>query len=92
MIGSSHGGYLAHLAAKIAPWLIDGVLDNSAYAKFLWRVVGFGKEIDFMQYSEFATFDFFIILKHIVRQKLFGQVILHRLVFFLPQEEKFEIF
>ncbi|EFK9672480.1 DUF2920 family protein [Campylobacter coli] len=59
MIGSSHGGYLAHLAAKIAPWLVDGVLDNSAYAKFLWRVVGFGKEIDFMQYSEFSTFDFF---------------------------------
>lgn len=59
MIGSSHGGYLAHLAAKIAPWLVDGVLDNSAYAKFLWRVVGFGKEIDFMQCSEFSTFDFF---------------------------------
>ncbi|WP_157141670.1 DUF2920 family protein, partial [Campylobacter coli] len=36
MIGGSHGGYLAHLAAKIAPWLVDGVLDNSAYAKFLW--------------------------------------------------------
>ncbi|MCW1585564.1 DUF2920 family protein, partial [Campylobacter jejuni] len=46
MIGSSHGGYLAHLAAKIAPWLIDGVIDNSSYAKFLWRLVGFGKEID----------------------------------------------
>lgn len=59
MIGSSHGGYLAHLAAKFAPWLIDGVIDNSAYAKFLWRVVGFGKEIDFMQYAEFATFNFF---------------------------------
>ncbi|EAI4847193.1 DUF2920 family protein [Campylobacter jejuni] len=59
MIGSSHGGYLAHLAAKIAPWLVDGVIDNSSGAKFLWRVVGFGKEIDFMQYSEFATFDFF---------------------------------
>ncbi|EAL4700374.1 hypothetical protein DOZ97_08960, partial [Campylobacter jejuni] len=63
MIGGSHGGYLAHLAAKIAPWLVDGVLDNSAYAKFLWRVVGFGKEIDFMQYSEFATFDFFHHIK-----------------------------
>lgn len=63
MIGSSHGGYLAHLAAKFAPWLIDGVIDNSAYAKFLWRVVGFGKEIDFMQYAEFATFDFFHHIK-----------------------------
>lgn len=63
MIGSSHGGYLAHLAAKFAPWLIDGVIDNSAYAKFLWRVVGFGKEIDFVQYAEFATFDFFHHIK-----------------------------
>ncbi|EIJ4040935.1 DUF2920 family protein [Campylobacter jejuni] len=59
MIGSSHGGYLAHLAAKIAPWLVDGVIDNSSYAKFLWKLVGFGKEIDFMQYSEFDTFKFF---------------------------------
>ncbi|EIP5773775.1 DUF2920 family protein [Campylobacter jejuni] len=59
MIGSSHGGYLAHLAAKIAPWLIDGVIDNSSYAKFLWRLVGFGKEVDFMEYSEFDTFDFY---------------------------------
>lgn len=59
MIGSSHGGYLSHLAAKIAPWLINGVIDNSSYAKFLWKLVGFGKEIDFMQYSEFDTFKFF---------------------------------
>lgn len=50
MIGSSHGGYLAHLAAKIAPWLVDGVIDNSSYAKFLWSLVGFGKEIDYTQY------------------------------------------
>ncbi|WP_144667082.1 DUF2920 family protein [Campylobacter jejuni] len=55
MIGSSHGGYLAHLAAKIAPWLIDGVIDNSSYAKFLWRLVGFGKEIDFEQYYGCGT-------------------------------------
>lgn len=63
MIGSSHGGYLAHLAAKIAPWLIDGVIDNSSYAKFLWRLIGFGKEMDFVQYSEFSTFDFFHHIK-----------------------------
>ncbi|EAK0934181.1 DUF2920 family protein [Campylobacter jejuni] len=62
MVGSSHGGYLAHLAAKIAPWLIDGVIDNSSYAKFLWRLVGFGKEIDFMRYYCFGTAIFF---KHI---------------------------
>lgn len=87
MIGSSHGGYLAHLAAKIAPWLIDGVIDNSSYAKFLWRLIGFGKEMDFVQYSEFSTFDFFIILKHIARQKLFGQVIQVQIIFFQYQGE-----
>lgn len=59
MIGSSHGGYLSHLAAKIAPWLIDGVIDNSSYAKFLWKLVGFGKEIDFIKYAEFSTFYLF---------------------------------
>ncbi|OOX90462.1 hypothetical protein BOP97_07770 [Campylobacter coli] len=63
MIGSSHGGYLAHLAAKFAPWLIDGVIDNSGVVNFIWRLVGFGKEIDFMQYAEFSTFDFFHHIK-----------------------------
>ncbi len=62
MIGSSHGGYLAHLAAKFAPWLISGVIDNSSYAKFLWRLIGFGKEIDFTKYYCFGTAIFF---KHI---------------------------
>ncbi|TKX31678.1 DUF2920 family protein [Campylobacter aviculae] len=71
MIGSSHGGYLSHLAAKIAPWLIDGVIDNSSYAKFLWRLVGFGKEIDFMRYSEFNTFDFFQHIKVFCSTKTF---------------------
>ncbi|OOX89652.1 hypothetical protein BOQ00_03825 [Campylobacter coli] len=54
IIGSSHGGYLAHLAAKFAPWLVDGVIDNSSYAKFLWRLVGFGKEVDFVKYCSTA--------------------------------------
>ncbi len=31
LIGSSHGGYIAHLCAKIAPQLIDAVIDNSSY-------------------------------------------------------------
>lgn len=62
MIGSSHGGYLAHLAAKFAPWLVDGVIDNSSYAKFLWRLVGFGKEINFTSYFCFGMASFF---KHI---------------------------
>ncbi|EAJ6945078.1 TPA: DUF2920 family protein [Campylobacter jejuni] len=52
MIGSSHGGYLAHLAAKIAPWLVDGVIDNSSYAKTPLQYLGFGKEIDYMRHYE----------------------------------------
>ncbi|MBZ7936680.1 DUF2920 family protein, partial [Campylobacter sp. B0100352/1] len=71
MIGASRGGYLAYLAAKIAPWLIDGVIDNSGSVKLLWRLVGFGKEIDFMQYSEFATFDFFQHIKVFCSNKTF---------------------
>lgn len=33
LIGSSHGGYIANLCAKIAPSSIDLVIDNSAYIK-----------------------------------------------------------
>ncbi|HEF1837087.1 TPA: DUF2920 family protein [Campylobacter jejuni] len=88
MIGGSHGGYLAHLAAKIAPWLVDGVLDNSAYAKFLWRVVGFGKEIDFMQYSEFATFDFFHHIKTHCSTKTFWTSNSSSPCFFSPARRK----
>ncbi|EAK8640304.1 DUF2920 family protein [Campylobacter coli] len=88
MIGSSHGGYLAHLAAKIAPWLVDGVLDNSAYAKFLWKVVGFGKEIDFMQYSEFSTFDFFHHIKTHCSTKTFWTSNSSSPCFFSPARRK----
>ncbi len=31
MLGSSHGGYIAYLSAKIAPTLVNVVIDNSAY-------------------------------------------------------------
>ena len=55
MVGSSHGGYLAHMCAKIAPWLVDAVIDNSSYAIFLWRLIGFGKEINFTNYFCFGT-------------------------------------
>lgn len=33
LIGSSHGGYIAHLCAKLVPKNIDLVIDNSAYIK-----------------------------------------------------------
>lgn len=55
MVGSSHGGYLAHMCAKIAPWLVDAVIDNNSYAIFLWRLIGFGKEINFTNYFCFGT-------------------------------------
>ncbi|MCR6574094.1 DUF2920 family protein [Campylobacter insulaenigrae] len=61
MVGSSHGGYLANLCAKIAPWNVDVVIDNSSYVYFekIWRIIGFGKEIDFTKYLCFGTFYFF---------------------------------
>ena len=33
LMGSSHGGYLAHLIAKLAPHKINCVIDNSCYVK-----------------------------------------------------------
>ncbi|MCV3473278.1 DUF2920 family protein [Campylobacter sp. CNRCH_2014_2849] len=61
LIGSSHGGYLANLCAKIAPWLVDVVIDNSSHVSLtnLWRVIGFGKEVDYTEYYSVATFNFF---------------------------------
>ncbi|RAZ61330.1 DUF2920 family protein [Campylobacter hyointestinalis] len=63
LVGSSHGGYIANLCAKISPWIIDGVVDNSSwnissdilknknYSQFSFRAMGFGKEIDYIRYS-----------------------------------------
>ncbi|MGG7047489.1 DUF2920 family protein [Campylobacter sp. M4] len=59
MIGSSHGGYLVNMAAKIAPWQVDGVIDNSSYAIIPWRMIGFGKEIDYVKYCCFCAKEFF---------------------------------
>ncbi|WP_273404181.1 DUF2920 family protein [Campylobacter avium] len=50
-LGTSHGGYLAHLVAKISPWNVDCVVDNSGYAIIPWRFIGFGKEIDYTLHS-----------------------------------------
>ncbi|WP_410688554.1 DUF2920 family protein [Campylobacter lari] len=65
LVGASHGGYLANLCAKLAPWLVDVVIDNSSNALLgnLWRIIGFGKEIDFIKYPSFDTFYFFINIK-----------------------------
>lgn len=53
LFGNSYGGYLANLCAKIAPWSIDFILDNSSFVDFfgnIFRLIGFGKEIDFTRY------------------------------------------
>ncbi|ELJ4930648.1 DUF2920 family protein, partial [Campylobacter coli] len=50
LFGNSYGGYLANLCAKIAPWSIDFILDNSSFINLfgnIFRLIGFGKEIDF---------------------------------------------
>lgn len=52
LFGTSHGGYLALLAAKFAPWLIDGVVENSGYANAPFRLLGFGKYIDYLKIVE----------------------------------------
>ncbi|HEC1770610.1 TPA: DUF2920 family protein [Campylobacter lari] len=65
LVGASHGGYLANLCAKLAPWLVDVVIDNSSNALLgnLWRIIGFGKEIDYTKYPSFDTFYFFENIK-----------------------------
>ncbi|MBF7048675.1 DUF2920 family protein [Campylobacter volucris] len=61
LVGSSHGGYLSNLCAKISPWNIDYIVDNSSQMtlEILWRVIGFGKEIDYTEYYSVASFNFF---------------------------------
>lgn len=59
LLGSSHGGYLALLCAKFAPWLIDAVVENSGYANTPLRFLGFGKELDYTNCFETATGDMF---------------------------------
>lgn len=52
--GSSHGGYIANICAKIAPLLVDAVIDNSSWnladnVKFsdnVFRFMSFAKELD----------------------------------------------
>ncbi|EAI0925095.1 DUF2920 family protein [Campylobacter lari] len=53
LVGSSHGGYLANLCAKISPWIVDGIIDNSSYALTPLVYLGFAKEIDYTKNCEF---------------------------------------
>ena len=52
LFGASHGAYLALLCAKFAPWLIDGVVESSAYVTASPHYVGFGKELDYEKYND----------------------------------------
>lgn len=55
LFGTSHGGYLAFLAAKFAPWLIDAVVENSGYVAPLFRLLGLDKE-NFVQNHETSVY------------------------------------
>lgn len=58
LVGSSHGGYVANMATKIAPWAIEAVVDNGSWnlqTKMLenrdlnyeaFKAIGFGAQID----------------------------------------------
>ena len=55
LVGSSHGAYINALAAKFAPWLVDGLIDNSSYAKLNWELIGLGKKADYLKFREYST-------------------------------------
>lgn len=69
LVGSSHGGYIACLAAKYAPWQVDAVIDNSSwqvsgdilkykyYSNGAFRLMSFGKEIDYTIYPRASNID-----------------------------------
>lgn len=42
------------LCAKFAPWLVDGVIENSGGAQMLWWHSGVGKEVDFTKFIELS--------------------------------------
>jgi hypothetical protein len=44
LLGSSHGGYLAHLLQKFAPNTFSGILDNSGYTQANKTFLGLGVE------------------------------------------------
>ena len=52
LFGTSHGGYLGFLCAKFAPWLIDGVVENSGYVVAPFRFYGLGKDLDYFKDRE----------------------------------------
>lgn len=69
LVGSSHGAYINALAAKFAPWLVDGLIDNSSYAKLNWELIGLGKEADYLKFREYSTDIYFKNIKFYVFTK-----------------------
>ncbi|ELD4954711.1 DUF2920 family protein [Campylobacter upsaliensis] len=78
--GGSYGGYLALMCAKIAPWLIDGVIDNSGSGLFSWRMIGFGKELDFK--THYGCGARIVDVHFLLSDKTFWTLDAHSLYFF----------
>jgi hypothetical protein len=47
LIGSSHGGYIAHLVAKFAPNTVNAIIDNSSYVRAPWSFLSVFPECHF---------------------------------------------
>ena len=59
LFGTSHGGYLAFLCAKFAPWLIDAVVENSGYTIVPFGFYSLGKDFDFTKFFEVVDIKLF---------------------------------
>ena len=42
---------------------MDGLIDNSSYAKLDWELIGLGKEVDYLKFCEYSTDIYFKNIK-----------------------------
>ncbi|MEW5687020.1 MAG: DUF2920 family protein [Pseudomonadota bacterium] len=56
-LGTSHGGYIAHLMAKFAPSTLAAIIDNSSYAQPPMNYLGIGDESEFTLKAGSAVMD-----------------------------------
>ena len=42
---------------------MDGLIDNSSYAKLNWELIGLGKEADYLKFREYSTDIYFKNIK-----------------------------
>jgi hypothetical protein len=47
-LGGSHGGYIAHLMAKMAPGVLAGIIDNSGYVQPPISYLGIGARAEYL--------------------------------------------